>query len=451
MRLSMIPARFRSDANAPRRTLRLRLTVLYGTFFLIGGTALLAIVYVLFRHTTGAVFLSSDNGRSSLFGGASSGADRHRIVKGSGPQQLSPAVQRIANELTARLSQQHAADLHHLLVDSGIALGIVAVMSLGAGWFVAGRALRPLRQMAETAHRISERNLHERLGLDGPNDEVKYLADMVDGLLGRLEKAFDAQRRFVANAAHELRTPLTLERTLIEVALSDPGTSAQSLRATCERVLAAGEGHECLIESLLTLASSERGLDRRENFDLAEVTRSVVLSRADDAERLGVSLDLAASEAPTAGSPPLVERLVSNLVDNALRYNTAEGRVEVVVGTEGGLATLSVENSGPVVPAEDLERLFQPFERIDDARGSPSGHGLGLSIVHAIAIAHAAAVTARARDEGGLSVRVRFRDARTGVSDVVVPEPPRRRVLRRSGRHLADDSSGVSCHFVDNR
>lgn len=437
MQLLRFPVRSHISVDMPRRTLRLRLTLLYGALFLVAGTALLTIVYVLFRHTSGAVFLSSKKGGSALVSGYGlSGAGGHRVVKGAGGSgHFSPTVQRLATELTARLSQQHAADLHHLLVDSAIALGIMAVLSVGAGWFVAGRALRPLRKMAETAHHISERNLHERIGIDGPDDEVKYLADTVDGLLGRLETAFEAQRRFVANAAHELRTPLTLERTLIEVALADPGASTRSLRATCERVLSAGEAHERLIESLLTLASSERGLDYRERFDLAEVTRSIVLGRSDEAERLGVTLDFAASPAPTAGSPPLVERLVANLVDNALRYNTTGGHVEVVVGTDGEFPIVTVENSGPVVPAEELERLFQPFERIDDARGLPSGHGLGLSIVQAIAIAHGAALTVHARDEGGLMVRVRFRDA-SAAGDVELTELSKRQVVRRSDSHL---------------
>jgi len=286
------------------------------------------------------------------------------------------------------------------------------------GWFVSGRMLRPLREMAATARTISAGNLSERLALAGPDDEFKQLGDTVDELLARLEASFEAQRRFVANVSHELRTPLTLERTLLQVALADPDASAATLRATCEELLASGRDQERLLEALLTLASSERALDRREPLDLATVAGQLLSARREDIERRSLELTTALTPAPITGDPALIERLIANLIDNAVQYNVAGGRVEVITATVAGHALVSVTNTGPEVPPGELERLFEPFQRIGVTRTASEGghHGLGLSIVRAIATAHAATLTAHPQPDGGLAVTVSFR-----ASDSVSP------------------------------
>ena len=299
--------------------------------------------------------------------------------------------------------------LGSLLTRSGIALGIMALVSIGLGWLMAGRALRPVRTMNARARRITEHNLHERLSLEGPADELKELGDTFDGLLSRLEGAFESQRRFVANASHELRTPITVQRALVEVALGDPDATEESLRAACERVIAVGERQERLIESLLILARSQRGLEAQEWLELDRVVREVLHS----VEAGDVRIDATLEPAPTTGDCALVERLVANLVDNALHYNRPHGWIRVSTGLRDGRVTLDVSNAGPKVAADEVELLFEPFRRqagqraVDPARPRP-GLGLGLSIVRAIADAHGGELTASSGDQGGLRVRVSF-------------------------------------------
>jgi signal transduction histidine kinase len=218
-----------------------------------------------------------------------------------------------------------------------------------------------------------------------------------------------AQRRFVANASHELRTPLTLERAMIEVALADPGATADSLRATCEEVLAAGQQQERLIEALLTLARSQQGLHHREPVDLAAIAAAVMQARQPEAHSRGLRVDAILSPAPASGDPRLIERLVTNLVDNALRHTTPHGRVKVLTATRTGRAVLSVTNTGSPVPADQIQRLLQPFQRLaTDQTGEHDGLGLGLSIVAAIATAHNAVLIARPALGGGLDIEVTF-------------------------------------------
>jgi len=321
-----------------------------------------------------------------------------------------PAAAPRAGAGVAFVARQHSADLQRLLGVSWLVLAVTAVAAALLGWLASGRVLRPLREMTATARTISAGNLGERLALVGPEDEFKQLGDTLDDLLARLEASFVAQRRFVANASHELRTPLALERTLLQVALADPNASAATLRATCEELLASGREHERLLEALLTLASSERGLDHREPLDLATLATRVVLTRRPEIERRSLQLDTALASAPATGDPALVERLTANLIDNAVGYSGTGGRVEIRTATDAGVAVLSVANSGPVVPPDELERLFEPFQRLGGARvaGADGHHGLGLSIVRAIATAHGATVTARPQPGGGLAVTVGF-------------------------------------------
>jgi signal transduction histidine kinase len=381
-----------------RGSVRLRLTVLFGALFLAAGAALLAITYGLVSHATNGIFVSSTN--AGLGGGAGSAA-------GGAPAAL-PATDPLQAQATRIAGTAKAAENDALLLYSGIALAIMAVVSMALGWFAAGRALRPLRRITAAAQRISATNLHERLAVGEPDDDLRELADTIDDLFGRLDASFGAQRQFVANASHELRTPLARSRTMLEVALRDPGADAESLRATCRRVLVAGEEQERLLEALLTLARGQRGLDRRAPVDLAAVTRDVLAARGAEIAASGLAMAVTLEPALLAGDRALTERGVANLIDNALRHNVPGGAVWVTVGTESGQAVLTVANTGPAVPPAEVRRLLVPFERGGTApspRARPpangDGLGLGLPIVQAIATAHGAVLTVTARPDGG--------------------------------------------------
>jgi signal transduction histidine kinase len=325
-------------------------------------------------------------------------------------------------EQTSRVGAGHAhtaSNLHQVLGYSGIALAAAAVLAAALGWLAADRALRPLRTITRSARAISASNLHERLSLNASYAEFTELGETLDDLYGRLEASFESQRRFVANASHELRTPLAAERTLLQVTLADPGATAETLRSACEQLLILGDQQERLIDALLTLASSQQGIDRWELVDIAAITASVVAGRGEEAARRGINIHAALDPAVALGDPRLVESMVANLVDNALRHNLVGGSAEVGTCMTARQATVSVVNTGPVIPAAEIDRLFQPFQQLgadrvgrggsvggcDDCEG---GHGLGLAIVRAIAVAHGAALTARPRPEGGLAIEVGF-------------------------------------------
>ena len=300
------------------------------------------------------------------------------------------------------------SNLPEVLLYSGIAFAALAVASVALGWLVADRALRPLRAITAAARAISASSLDKRLRLDQPYEEFRDLGDTLDDLFGRLHAAFESQRHFVANASHELRTPLAAERAVLQVALADPGASVESLRAACQQLLALGEEQEHLIDALLTLASGQRGLREREPFDLAEVTRRVVAAREQEAARRDLRVQTHLAPAITTGDSRLAERLVANLVDNAILHNLTGGHVLVTTMT-AGTACLSIVNTGAVVPPPEVDRLFQPFQQLDGERTSHGGgYGLGLAIAASIATAHAASLTARALPEGGLAVEVSF-------------------------------------------
>jgi signal transduction histidine kinase len=296
-----------------------------------------------------------------------------------------------------------------LLIRSGIALVIVSVAAVGAGWLLAGRVLRPLSTITAAARRISASSLHERLALSGPDDELKELGDTLDELFARLEASFGAQQRFAANASHELRTPLTRERTLLQVTLADPAATTGTWQAVSRELLASNAEQERLIEALLTLAESEGGLGQREPVDLAAITGAALAAAQPGISRLGLHVHTVIEPAVAGGDPLLVQRLAGNLIDNAVRHNIDGGHVLVTTTTSGARAILSVTNSGPVIPPADVGRLFQPFQRLGPRRARrDGGHGLGLSIVRAIAAAHGATVTSRSRPGGGLSIGVEF-------------------------------------------
>lgn len=363
---------------------RLRLTLLYGFLFLLSGAVLLTITYVLVSHSGTNVEMSS-------------------LTKSPTGE---PGVSSFQGN-TFPADEQQAAIMHQLLVKSVMALAIMSVIATGLGWLVAGRVLRPLQTMTASIQRISARNVHERLAVTGPRDELKNLADTVDGLLGRLDTALDSHRRFVANAAHELRTPLTVEHALLEEAAIDPDATVDSFRAQFEQLMVVSEQQARLLESLLVLATSERGLDSLESVDLAGLTGDVLRAAEPEAQRQDLAVEADVRPARITGDPALVVSLAANLVDNAMSYNLPGGRVEVATGTEGGRCFLSVANTGPPVPPEMVERLLSPFQRLD--RTADDGHhGLGLSIVASIAAAHSADLTVCARPDGGLAIRVAF-------------------------------------------
>jgi signal transduction histidine kinase len=404
-----------------RRSIRLRLTLIYGGLFLICGAALLAITYALVDNATAGYFSAGRPGGRTVTGfvGATPGAGQHGSLpqglqlNGNGRQstiKLTPVQARaVTRQMEAAAASQHASEMDQLLLYSGIALAIMAATSAGLGWLTAGRVLRPLRTITAAAKDISATSLHRRLALHGPDDELKELGDTFDGLLARLEASFAAQRQFAANASHELRTPLALQRTLVQVALADPCGDYESLRAACERVLASGAHQERILEALLTLSRGQAGLDKQEPFDFAALAGHVLHSREADAQDRQLAIHTALVPAPATGDPRLAERLIANLVDNALRHNTPGGYLEIVTATKNSRAVLVVTNTGPVIPAAAVDRLLQPFQRLSaDRTGHGEGLGLGLSIVQAIAQAHGAALTLRPQPSGGLHAEVSF-------------------------------------------
>ncbi|MFG6199886.1 sensor histidine kinase [Nonomuraea sp. JJY05] len=303
--------------------------------------------------------------------------------------------------------------LPQLLTGSAVALVLLIPLALAAGWYVAGRFLHPLRAITATAKIISAGDLHRRLDLGEPADELTELGHTLDDLFARLQASFDAQRHFVANASHELRTPLAGLRTLLEVALADPDADTDALRSACQEALVLGEHQERLVQALLALATSERGVTRRDTLDLAHVAEEMLASRRDQATRAGIDLAAHLGPAVTAGDPKLIESLIANLIDNAIRHNHPDGHVKITTRTSGTQVTLTVTNSGPVIPGDQIQRLFQPFQKLAAERHGRDGYGLGLglAIVHAVARAHHAGLTAVPRPEGGLCVTAQFAPA----------------------------------------
>ena len=401
-----------------RRTVRLRLTLLYGALFLACGTVLVAITYALASQTPAVYTLSGPDGDTNALaqatGAPSSDGSLHSTAREQGDGGISdaagsPQSAELARRTEAAARAQRTRQLHALLTASGIALAITTVISLGVGWIVARHLLKRLQRVTAAARTISAGNLHERLQLDSPDDELKELGDTFDQLLTRLEASFVAQRQFIANVSHELRTPMTRQRTLAQLALSDPEATVDSLRVAHERVLTAGERQEQLILALLTLARGQAGISRREPFDLTRLTEGVVLTRSAEAVRRKLTVRTDLGPADASGDAALAERVVINLVDNALRHNVPGGLVEISTRTEDGQAVLTVANTGRPIEESAIARLFQPFERLDaDRTGHAEGLGLGLSIVQAIAEAHGATIHTRPRLGGGLVTSVTF-------------------------------------------
>ncbi|MEU9386032.1 HAMP domain-containing sensor histidine kinase [Streptomyces sp. NPDC048279] len=390
-----------------RPTIRIRLTLLYGGMFLIAGILLLSIIYLLAAQAI-------STGNQPLF----------KIVKFSSLQVSSdncPAINMASttsqsvplpdfNQAIARcVDHQRQAALDDLLSRSLLALLGLAVIAFAFGYAMAGRVLSPLGRITRTARAVAGSDLSRRIELDGPDDELKELADTFDDMLERLQRAFTAQQRFVGNASHELRTPLAINRTLLEVHLSDPGAPVE-LQQLGKTLLATNERSEQLVEGLLLLARSDNQIVERKPVDLAEVATQAVDQVHAEAAAKGVAVRGVRKPAVVQGNGVLLERIALNLVQNAVRYNVPEdGWVEVDTEIQHGQAVLSVSNTGPVVPAYEIDNLFEPFRRLRTERtGSDKGVGLGLSIVRSVARAHGGHIAAQPREGGGLVMRVTF-------------------------------------------
>ena len=368
-----------SRRHLRRPTLRTRMTLLYGALICTSGIALLGITYLL-----------------------APGLLQRRAWAPAPGQAGAPH----AGHPSAILSPFLGSQAFRAAV---AAVAIMAVVSLGLGWLIAGRFVRPLRSIITTARDISASNLHRRLGLRGRGDEFTELGQTLDDLFGRLEASFESQRLFIANASHELRTPLSAGRALLQVAIASPEPTVETLRATCQELVELSDQQERLIAALLTLASSQRGLGRTESLDLAEIARAAVMARQGEAGRRGIRVTAEFGSAPATGDPDLVQSLVANLVDNAIRHNLPGGTAEISTAITDQGALINVSNTGSLLPPDAVDLLFQPFRQFGRPRVSHGdGHGLGLAIVATIAEAHGAALVASPRPRGGLDIAVTF-------------------------------------------
>ncbi|MEV7946224.1 MULTISPECIES: sensor histidine kinase [Streptomyces] len=381
-----------------RPTIRIRLTLLYGGMFLIAGIVLLSIIYMLAAqalHDAGSV----------AFRVAGTNV---QITSDTCPQ-LGAALNndQLNDAIKACTSAQRQQALDSLLNRALLALVGLSVMAFAFGYAMAGRVLSPLGRITRTARRVAGTDLTRRIELDGPDDELKELADTFDDMLDRLERAFTAQQRFVGNASHELRTPLAINRTLLEVHLSDPGAPPE-LHQLGKTLLATNERSEQLVEGLLLLARSDNQIVERKPVDLAEVAERAIDQTRAEALARKVEIRGERESATVQGNGVLLERIALNLVQNAVRYNVPEdGWVEVTTEVSDGQALLVVSNTGPVVPAYEIDNLFEPFRRLRTERtGSDKGVGLGLSIARSVARAHGGRIIAEPREGGGLVMRV---------------------------------------------
>jgi signal transduction histidine kinase len=378
-----------------RPTIRIRLTLLYGGMFLIAGILLLSIIYLFAAH---ALNVGSELPFKILSG---------QVASDTCNFPASPTANELNNAMNACVNEQRQHALDNLLSRSLLALLGLAVIAFAFGYAMAGRVLSPLGRITRTARAVAGSDLSRRIELDGPDDELKELADTFDDMLERLQRAFTAQQRFVGNASHELRTPLAINRTLLEVHLSDPAAPVE-LQQLGKTLLATNERSEQLVEGLLLLARSDNQIVERKPVDLAEVASQAVDQVHAEAEAKGIEIRGRRGPAVVQGNGVLLERIALNLVQNAARYNIPEGGwVEVTTELQHGEAVLVVSNTGPVVPAYEIDNLFEPFTRLRTERtGSDKGVGLGLSIARSVARAHGGHISAQPREGGGLVMRV---------------------------------------------
>ncbi|MFG2652315.1 sensor histidine kinase [Streptomyces sp. NPDC048436] len=378
-----------------RPTIRIRLTLLYGGMFLIAGILLLSIIYLLAAQ---ALNVGSDLPFKIVSG---------QVASDTCNFPSSPSAGELNNAMNACVNEQRQHALDNLLSRSLLALLGLAVIAFAFGYAMAGRVLSPLGRITRTARRVAGTDLSRRIELDGPDDELKELSDTFDEMLDRLERAFTAQQRFVGNASHELRTPLAINRTLLEVQLSDPAAPPE-LQQLGKTLLATNERSEQLVEGLLLLARSDNQIVERKPVDLAEVASRAIDQVRTEADAKSVEIRGERGPAVVQGNGVLLERIALNLVQNAVRYNAPQdGWIEVTTEAQHGQAVLVVSNTGPVVPAYEIDNLFEPFRRLRTERtGSDKGVGLGLSIARSVARAHGGRIIAEPREGGGLVMRV---------------------------------------------
>jgi len=388
----------------PPQTFRVRLALLFAALFLAAGAALLGITYALVASIPVKV-PPVTNAQAKL-------AFHCKLGKGSHPKETEPLLSsQCAHALSAVGAEQAAVEqrnqtLEHLLAYSLAALGVMTVVSGGVGWLLAGRVLRPVSSITAAARRASEQHLGERLALTGPHDELRELADTFDQMLERLDAAFASQRRFVADASHELRTPLTVMRTAIEVTMAKPARTPEQLEVMAAKVARSAAQAEALIEALLTLAASEQAQAGPELVYLATAAEDAAEAAAARARDLDLRVDTGLVAAPACGNRLLLERMVGNLVDNAVRHNIPGGWVSINTGTGEQRAWFEIANSGPVIPEELVPSLFEPFRRVEERTSTRDGAGLGLAIVRSIGTAHGASVEAHSLPAGGLRIMV---------------------------------------------
>jgi signal transduction histidine kinase len=388
-----------SERVRSRSTIRFRLTLLYSSIFLLCGAVLLLVGFVLVRTS-----LIREEGNTERV--TESFGYTEAQVKAFNEVPLPPAPGHQPTTIGSVIlnTQQEIRNdaLHRLVVGSSIALGVLLLVSVVVGWLAAGRALSPVGKLTARAQAMSEDNLTERLNLEGPPDELKQLADTLDGMLARLDVAFTAQRRFAASVSHELRTPLAIMRGEADLALCDPDANVRELRlAAAIRDNVART--EALLESLLTLSRSESTMNESAVVDLAELTGDVVSQRVEAADSAKVHVDLELGSAEVEGDPWLLERLVANLVDNAINHNVEGGWLRVCVSTVEGHSVVEVSNTGSRLTPVEVEGILQPFHRMADHR---PGYGLGMTIVQSVAKAHGGSVGVEPRPGGGLDVTV---------------------------------------------
>lgn len=390
----------------PQRV-RTRLTLLYALLFLVAGTSLLALTYALLAsRLPAATHAPASTARPP--------AICKQLPRQSGTNAVAKAPNASVEKCKAAFAagaragsqDQRQQTLDRLLLVSLIGLGVTTIMSAGLGWLLSGRALNPVRTITDTARRASAAHLGERLALTGPQDELRELADTFDDMLERLDQAFASQKRFVANAAHELRTPLTVMRTSIDVTLSKPARTPDQLEAMAAKIRRSIDRAEATVDALLTLATTERGPASTELVDLATTAEDALDAATASIAEHDLRVDAALEAAPTMGDSILLERMIANLIDNAVRHNEPHGWIRVHTGVRNAHAVFEVANSGPSVPEEIIPSLFEPFGRAEQRLNPRDGVGLGLSIARAIGLAHGATLVAHSQPDGGLDISV---------------------------------------------
>jgi len=391
------------------QTFRVRLTLRFAALFLAAGAALLGINYVLAVNQPDNVPPVTSYQMKLAF--------HCKSAKEPLPKRAEPVLSRKCAQALSAIGAHEAAvalrrqTLERLLAYSLVALGAMTVVSGGLGWVMAGRVLRPVSSITAAARRASEQHLGERLALTGPEDELRELADTFDQMLERLDAAFASQRRFVADASHELRTPLTVMRTAIEVTMAKPARTPEQLEAMAAKVARSAAQAEELIEALLTLAASEQAPAGPELVDLATAAEDAAEAAAPRARELDLRVDTDLAAAPACGSRLLLERMVGNLVENAVRHNIRGGWILIRTGTGEQRARFEIANSGLVIPEELVPSLFEPFRRVEERTSTRDGAGLGLAIVRSIGTAHGASVEAHSLPAGGLRILVTLPEA----------------------------------------